>query len=190
MFKKICLLFALLTMFLSFSKVEAISYGTGIAEGLNYSVDDFHNRTLYYGRFDSGTAALYLVVSVNNVKNKPTMYVTANCAVDSTNWQYFDKIYITTDSNSYVINCDASDLQYTLDAGMLLEQNYQKEADEQTIGIFRDIASSKGIPTCWFSGKYEKIRKITPERKDRMKKLIALYDFYNEKSKTQSLENK
>ena len=147
MFKKICLLFTLLTMFLSFSKVEAISYGTGIAEGLNYSVDDFHDRTLYYGRFDIGFTALFLMVSVNNITNKPTMYVTASCAVDSTNWQYFDKIYIKTDSNSYVINCDASDIQYTLDGGMLLGQNYQKEADEQTIGIYRDIASSKGTPT-------------------------------------------
>ena len=179
MFKKIALLLMTFIMLVSFSTAEATSEGTGIAEGLNYSIDDFHNRTIYFGRFDVSSAALYPLVAVDTTTHKPTMYIHANCAGNTGNWQYFDKIYVRTDSNSYTINCEEDFCQYYVASGLSLEETYQKKADEQLIAIFRDIARSKGVPTYRFSGKYQKIREITPAKKERIKKLLDLYDFYN-----------
>lgn len=179
MFKKIVLTTAILTTLLSFSIAEATAEGTGIAKGLNYSIDDFHNRTIYFGRFDVSSAALYPIVSVDNATHKATMYIHANCTGNTGSWQFFDKIYVTTDSNSYTINCDEELCQYYVTGGLQLEETYQKQADEQIITIFRDIAVSKGVPTYRFSGKYQKIREIDSAKKERIIKMLALYDFYN-----------
>jgi len=179
MFKRRTLLLMVFIMLVSFSTAEATSEGTGIAEGLNYSVDDFHNRTLYFGRFDVSSAALYPIVAVNNITHKATMYIHANCTGNTGNWQYFDKIYVKTDLNSYTVNCEEDFCQYYVASGLLLEESYQKKADDQLVAIFRDIATSKGLPTYRFSGKYQKIREITPAKKERIKKLLDLYDFYN-----------
>lgn len=178
MFKKMTLLLIVLIALSSFSTAEATMEGTGIAEGLNYSVDFLHNRTIYFGRFDMSSAALYPIVSVDNITHKATMYIHANCTGNTGNWQCFDKIYVKTDLNSYTINCEEELCQYYI-SGFMLEETYQKKTDEQLIAIFRDIATSKEVPTYIFNGRYQKTREITSAKKDRIKKMLALYDFYN-----------
>lgn len=181
MFKKLAILLMIIGILFPFSRVEATAEGTGIAEGLNYSIDDFHNRTIYFGRFDASSAGLYPIVAIDNTTQKPTMYIHANCTGNTGNWQFFDKIYVTTDSNSYTINCEEEFIQYYVAGGLQLEETYQKKADDQIIAIFRDIAASKGNPTYRFSGKYTKIRGIDSAKKERIKKMMDLYDFYNTK---------